>query len=52
MHGGDGNVMEFCLAKWWANLGNVEVKYEINFHGLLPSQSKHLIVIYFGLGYF
>ena len=39
----EGNVVEFCLAKWWANLGNVEIKYNITFHGVQPSQSKSII---------
>jgi len=41
--GGDGNVVEFCLAKWWDSLGSVEVKYEVNFHGILPSQKTFVM---------
>ena len=27
-------VLEVCLAKWWAHIGTVEVDYTITFHGL------------------
>jgi len=39
----EGNVVEFCLAKWWANLGNVEIKYNITFHGVQPSQREFVM---------
>ena len=31
-----GYVLEVCLAKWWANIGNVECSYSVTFHGLTP----------------
>jgi len=40
VRGGTGAVVEFCLAKWWANLGLVEASYTITFQGLLPNPSK------------
>jgi len=38
--GGQGNVIEVCLAKWWANLGNIETEYTVTFYGLLPNPSQ------------
>ena len=31
--------MEFCLAKWWANIGQVETSYTVTFHGVKPSNN-------------
>ena len=31
-----GFILEVCLAKWWANIGNVECSYSVTFHGLSP----------------
>ena len=31
-----GYILEVCLAKWWANIGNVECSYSVTFHGLTP----------------
>jgi hypothetical protein len=47
VRGGTGAVVEFCLAKWWANLGLVDAQYTITFQGLLPNPSrtsKHTIM--------
>lgn len=44
----DGNVVEFCISKWWANLGTIDVKYTINYHGVMPSQRD--IVMHGGEG--
>jgi hypothetical protein len=33
-------VVEFCLAKWWANIGLLEAQYTITFQGLLPNPSR------------
>merc|ERR1712013_32468 len=34
-----GNVVEVCLAKWWANIGTMEAEYSVTFHGVLPNPS-------------
>ena len=34
-----GAVVEFCLAKWWANIGSVEAKYTVTFHGVKPGNN-------------
>jgi hypothetical protein len=47
VRGGTGAVVDFCLAKWWANLGLVDAHYTITFQGLLPNPSrtsKHTIM--------
>ena len=31
-----GYILEVCLAKWWANIGNVECSYSVTFHGISP----------------
>ncbi len=33
-------VLEVCLAKWWANIGSVEVSISVNFHGLQLDQRE------------
>jgi len=42
VQGGPGQVVEFCLAKWWANLGTVECEYSITLHGLGPGPRREL----------
>ena len=37
VRGGEGQVLEVCLAKWWANLGTLEAEYSVTFRGVLPS---------------
>ena len=32
--------MEFCLAKWWANIGQVDTSYTVTFHGVKPSNNS------------
>ena len=39
---GPSAVIEFCLAKWWANIGTVEVNFSVTFHGVTPSPSSNL----------
>ena len=41
-------MVEFCLAKCWANLGSVEADYSVTFHGLKPSLTN--IVMHGGEG--
>jgi hypothetical protein len=38
--GGLNEVVEFCVSKYWDNLGTVDTEYSITFHGVEPSQSK------------
>jgi len=32
-------VIEFCLAKYWDDLGSLDIQYSVHFRGVLPSQS-------------
>ena len=31
--------MEFCLAKWWANIGTVDARYSVTFQGVKPENN-------------
>ena len=33
-------VIEFCLAKYWDDLGSLDIQYSVHFRGVLPSQCK------------
>lgn len=37
VHG--GVCLEMCLARWWANIGDVNVSYTMKFYGVKPSNS-------------
>ncbi|XP_067127626.1 tripeptidyl-peptidase 2 [Centruroides vittatus] len=32
--------LELCVAKWWANVGNLLISYNISFHGIQPNQQS------------
>jgi len=32
----EGYILEVCLAKWWANIGNVDLSYSVTFQGVVP----------------
>ncbi|XP_023235229.1 tripeptidyl-peptidase 2-like [Centruroides sculpturatus] len=32
--------LELCIAKWWANVGNLLISYNISFHGVQPNQQS------------
>jgi tripeptidyl-peptidase-2 len=32
----EGGVLEVCLAKWWASLGNTSLTYTVTFMGVQP----------------
>ena len=37
-----GFVLEVLLAKWWANIGNLDVSYNVTFYGLNP-EAKEIV---------
>jgi tripeptidyl-peptidase-2 len=37
-----GFLLEVCIAKWWANLGNCNISFNVTFHGVIPD-SKSLV---------
>ncbi|CAK8697827.1 unnamed protein product [Clavelina lepadiformis] len=32
-----GNTLELCVARWWSNLGDVTLSYDVQFHGIKTS---------------
>jgi len=46
--GGPGQLVEFCVSKWWANIGTVDCRYTITFHGVKPCTNT--IVMHGGEG--
>ena len=38
-----GFLLEVCLAKWWANLGSVNISFSVTFHGISPD-SKSIVL--------
>ena len=38
-----GFLLEVCIAKWWANLGNVNISFNVTFHGISPD-SKSIVL--------
>ena len=41
-----GYILEVCLAKWWANIGNVECSYSVTFHGLSPEGREQEVLFH------
>ncbi|CAI9728027.1 tripeptidyl-peptidase 2-like [Octopus vulgaris] len=39
----DSNILEVCLAKWWANLGEVTLDYSVTFRGI-SVDSKQIVM--------
>jgi hypothetical protein len=43
----DDRTIEVCIAKWWANIGDVNLDYSVTFHGVKPSSSQITVVSHF-----
>lgn len=39
-------ILEVCLAKWWAHIGNIECSYSITFHGLTADRGASEITFH------
>ena len=33
-------MVEFCVSKWWANIGTVDCQYSVTFHGVKPNPTN------------
>lgn len=53
-----GLVLEFVVAKYWANLGDIKLDYDLTFHGVRPNcpsvtmhhaDGVHIIELYSGI---
>jgi len=40
----DNRTLEVCIAKWWANIGDVSLSYSIKFHGVKPMTNPVTVV--------
>ena len=38
------STLELCIAKWWANIGDVMLNYSLTFHGVQPSSNPVIVV--------
>ncbi|XP_052216044.1 tripeptidyl-peptidase 2-like isoform X2 [Dreissena polymorpha] len=39
----DNRTLELCVAKWWANIGEVTLNYTVTFHGVHPTSNPVIV---------